>query len=95
MHVAPGGGVRRGKPAAHAAPAPPRPTPLRREAKLRVVKVAKEDVDLLVSSWNLKKEVADRLLRVHGGDVAAAMRFAALGDAAPGASAAGLLAAGR
>mmetsp|Transcript_9290 Transcript_9290/g.27814 ORF Transcript_9290/g.27814 Transcript_9290/m.27814 type:complete len:99 (-) Transcript_9290:566-862(-) len=45
-----------------------------REAALAAVKVSKEDVDLIVSELEVARDVADRELRVQGGDVVAALR---------------------
>jgi NACalpha-BTF3-like transcription factor len=59
------------------------PSPPCSEAKLRGVKVAKEDVDVLAAQYGLSKAVAERVLREAGGDVAAAMRALVFGAAKP------------
>mmetsp|Transcript_11889 Transcript_11889/g.36633 ORF Transcript_11889/g.36633 Transcript_11889/m.36633 type:complete len:98 (+) Transcript_11889:222-515(+) len=45
-----------------------------REAELAAVSVNKADVDLIVAELEVPKEEADRALRVHKGDVVAALR---------------------
>ena len=45
-----------------------------RERALAAVKVSKEDVDLVVQELDVDRAVADRELRVHGGDVVKALR---------------------
>lgn len=66
------------------------PTPLpthppRSEAKLKAVKVDKADVDMLAEQFDLTKPVAERQLRLAGGDVHAALR-ALIGVVPPAAS---------
>jgi hypothetical protein len=57
----------------------PRPTPQPQtrscsEAQLKAVKVDKADVDALAAEFDLPRPVAERQLRIAGGDLRAAMR---------------------
>merc|ERR1719365_269557 len=46
---------------------------LARERELAKVPVNKDDIQLIVSEMEISKELADRCLREHGGDVTAAL----------------------
>jgi NACalpha-BTF3-like transcription factor len=62
----------------------PRAKQTDRERALRAVKIAKEDVAVLEKEFELKTDVAERVLREAGGDVAAAiMRLIGVGAKKP------------
>lgn len=46
----------------------------RSESKLKAVKIEKTDVDVLADQFDLPKPLAERQLRIAGGDLQAALR---------------------
>lgn len=48
---------------------------LAREKKLAAVKVAKGDVEVLINELDMEKNVAERALREHGGDLSKTLTY--------------------
>ena len=46
----------------------------RRELELAKVSVRKEDIDLIASELEIGRDVAERTLRIHNGEIIAALR---------------------
>ena len=55
-------------------PSPCRPTLPHRERELAAVKVAKEDIELIASEYEIDRKAAERRLRECRGDLRAALQ---------------------